>query len=366
MAPKVLILTGAPNNHSLDWDSDELLDNFLDPIARFCGLCNSSSPGATGKESGDESILDSAVWRSIPLEKTRLPTGFSQVHAFDGEYQGDQGFFSTLSATYETIDELPDREEESQAVLDQFYEHSLAVHDDIPSSQLPPESSSTNISSFYSTDGSLESSVAADNSSVRREDRTLGLGTAHLSDLEDIPNATYIRSITPQTMTSNLIVGVISIAEPRTVRTRWGTTKSLVELIVGDETKSGFSITFWLSQDSDMPTEQTLKTLRRQDIVLLRNVALSDFMNKVHGHSIRKGLTKIDLLYRRKLDIEDAGGFYSAKDLSSKKDPHHPQVLKTKRVREWVLNFVGEGRKDHVVMGKRVVRNWELPPADTQ
>lgn len=358
MPPRILILAGAPDSASLDWDPSGLLDELSDTIAQFVGL--QKPPKATTTDLPDESVLDTATWRSIPLERARLETGFSQVHEFDGYYQGSQGFF--------TMVETQGTDAASQSLLDEFYEHSLRVHDEIHSSQLPSGSFSTAMSSFDEStyDESCDASME-DTTATTFGNRTLGLGSAHLSDLEDLPNAGYLRSIVPQTMTVNLIVGVISVAEPRVVRTRWGTAKSLVELLVGDETKSGFSITFWLSHDSNAAADKALKSLRRQDIVLLRNVALSSFKEKVHGHSLRKNLTKIDLLYRRKLDDDDVGGFYTAKDLASRKR-NHPQMLKTQRVREWVLKFVGG---DTVRLGKRktrerALRSWELPPPDSQ
>ncbi|KAI1848973.1 hypothetical protein JX266_005401 [Neoarthrinium moseri] len=356
MPPKILVLAGAPDNKTLNWESTDLLGAFLEPLARFAGIYE--PPPSLTADAVDDSALDTAVWRSIPLERTKLRTGFSQLHEFEGQYQGNHDFFSTA--------DTQNTDAGSQSVRDDFYEHSLRVHD-IPSSQLPDETGSTAVSSFDTTyDDSREDSLQTTSFSTQG-DRTLGIGTSHLSDLEDLPNATYLKSISPQTMSVNLIVGVISVAEPRAVRTRWGTSKSLVELLVGDETKSGFSITFWLSQDSRSSTDQTLKSLRRQDIILLRNVALSDFMQKVHGHSLRKDLTKIDLLYRRKLDEGDIGGFYSTRDLASRRRTH-PQLLKTRRVRDWVLNFVGGGGTS---LGKRkekgkTVRSWEMPPPDTQ
>ncbi|KAI1454446.1 hypothetical protein F4805DRAFT_322270 [Annulohypoxylon moriforme] len=360
MVRKILILTGAPEHHKLDWKESNLVNHFLDPIAHFAGIPNvATSDEAVG------SALDVAVWRSIPLKKTTLPTGFSQLHQITSDYRGDGGFFTTFTASQESASSLTGTSQTSQEILDQFYDHSIAIHDDIPSSQLPTLSLSTDESSFNTTEERSTHLSTQSSSSSARQNRKFLPQSGHLSDLEDLPNGSYLQSISPQTMTVNLIVGIISVAEPRTVKTRWGTTKSLVELIVGDETKSGFSISFWLSVEFNESSAKILKELRRQDIVLLRNVALSVFMKKVHGHSLRKGLTKIDLLYRRKLDRSDQGGLYNARDVSSKK-PAHPQLLKTRKVREWVMNFVGGGTS----LGKRKqkgrpVRSWDMPPDDT-
>ncbi|KAI3324258.1 hypothetical protein HD806DRAFT_494544 [Xylariaceae sp. AK1471] len=363
MPRKVMIFAGAPEGHALDWTRSDLLNHFLDPIAIFARL--DASPESSLVERSFLSTPDPAVWRSIPLHRERLPTGFSQTHALAYPYQGTPEFFTTLSKSFDTTSDLSE-DELSQRILNQFYDHSLAIHGDIPSSQLPSTSSTTDDSSIGVTDDfSLEWSVQVDRSAADFRG-CRGTEVRHLSDLEDIPDAKYLLSIRPQTMTVNLIVGIISIAEPRTVRTRWGTTNSLVELLVGDETKSGFSVTLWMSPE---PSDINLlvQSLRRQDVVLLRNVALSVFMKKVHGHSLRKGLTKIDLLHRRRIDKDDKGGTYTMKDVSSTKAAP-PQLVKTRKVWEWFLHFVGDGGTS---LGKRKhngkpIRRWDMPPEDTQ
>lgn len=370
MGKKIVIFAGAPENSSLEWENVQLLDYFLGPLSTFSNQPDPSSLAAV--ETDPASTSDNALWRSIPLYKARLETGFSQVHQLGDMPYVDPQFFETASLSMETTSEMSSTDPMSQSILHDFYDHSLAIHDDIPSSQLPPGSYNTTTSSFNTTEGiSIDNSVEDVDSSSNHNESVLE--TAHLSDLEDIPNASYLQSISPQTMTVNIIVGIISIAEPRTVKTRWGSTKSLVELLVGDETKSGFTITFWLPSSSESKIrgnesqETVLRCLRRQDIILLRNVALGAFMKKVHGHSLRKGLTKVTLLHRKKLDREDLGGLYTTRKLSSKRS-NNPQLIKTKRVWEWTINFVGGGstslgkRKDN----GRSTRGWEIPPPDTQ
>ncbi|KAI0899158.1 hypothetical protein F4806DRAFT_456853 [Annulohypoxylon nitens] len=364
MVRKILILAGAPENHKLDWNESNLLNQFVDPVAKFVRLHKIASSEPANKL--QESTLDVAVWRSIPLKKTALPTGLSQLHQISPAYHGGEGFFSAFTASAEPTSGLTGSSGASQDILDQFYDHSLAIHDDIPSSQLPTLSLSTDDSSFETTEElSTRLSTQGSNSSARQQKKLIPQ-SGHLSDLEDLPNASYLQSISPQTMSVNLIVGIISIAEPRTVKTRWGATRSLVELLVGDDTKSGFSVSFWLSSEFDESSSKTLRELRRQDVILLRNVALSVFMKKVHGHSLRKGLTKVDLLFRRRLDRKDRGGLYNVKDVTSKK-PAHQQLLKARKVQEWVMNFVGGGE---TALGKRKqkgkpIRSWDMPPDDT-
>lgn len=369
---RILIIAGAPDNHTLCWKESDLLNQFLEPIANFAQLDGSLVDTATNIAPG--SVLDIPLWRSIPLERTTLPTGFSQLHQVGDSYRGSEGFFAALPVTSKSALDWTPADRTSQEIMNHFYDHSLDIHDnisaDISSSQLPSLSFSTDESSLATTEErSIRDSFQGNTSfsTVQRPSSTIH--SAHLSDLEDVPSASYLQSIAPQTMTVNLVVGIISIAEPRTVKTRWGSTKSLVELLVGDDTKSGFSITFWLSSEHNEPSTKTIRELRRQDIVLLRNVALSVFMKKVHGHSLRKGLTKVDLLHRRKLDRTDHGGLYSRKQVMSKTSAQ-PQLLKTRKVQEWVMNFVGGGGGG-TALGKRKqngkpIRSWDMPPEDTQ
>ncbi|KAI0100243.1 hypothetical protein GGR51DRAFT_532957 [Nemania sp. FL0031] len=364
MPRKVMIFAGAPEPDTLDWTAPNLLNHFLDPIASFARLETLPEPSLR-----DVSFLStpySAVWRSIPLHPERLRTGFSQTHSLAPIYQGSPEFFNTLSRSFGTTSDFSG-DETNEGVINQFYNHSIAIHGDIPSSQLPSTTSfTTDESSFDITDGLSEDRSFQVNDSFIEPNGPQEDEIQHLSDLEDLPDARYLLSISPQTMTVNIIVGIISIAEPRTVKTRWGATESLVELLVADETKSGFSITFWMSSK---PSEANtlVRSLRRQDIILLQNVALSVFMNKVHGHSLRRGHTKINLLHRKRLDRNDTGGVYSIREVSSTRKAT-PQLTKTRKVWEWLLHFVGDGG---TALGKRrhngkLIRRWDLPPEDTQ
>ncbi|KAI1436183.1 hypothetical protein GGR50DRAFT_652087 [Xylaria sp. CBS 124048] len=369
MPRKVIIYAGAPEGHSLDWTGSNLLNHFLDPIASFARLdASSSSPESPWGEISFLSTPDPAVWRSMPLRRAPLRTGFSQVHSLAPPYQGAPGFFTALPGSFDTTSGLSWDDRVSQRIIDQFYDHSLAIHRDLPSSsssQLRSSGLTTDDSSFDVTDDFQETSILEDDSTVEVRNCP-GNDVARLSNLEDVPDAKHLAAISPQTMTVNLIVGVISIAEPRTVKTRWGTTNSLVELLVGDETKSGFSVTFWMSS-TPSETNTLVRTLRRQDVLLLRNVGLGVFMKKVHGYSLRKGHTKIELLHRRRIDKDDKGGVYSMKDISSTKRAY-PQLVKARKVWEWLLHFVGDGGTS---LGKRkhngkLINRWDLPPDDTQ
>ncbi|KAI9745511.1 MAG: hypothetical protein M1818_001045 [Claussenomyces sp. TS43310] len=392
MPSDILFLTGAPESSTLDWSNTSLLDGFSDPVARFTGtlqrelsLVHEFQPGEPGHPS----------WRYIDLVRHHLTTGHSQGHGYEYEYHGDAGFFAT--AYYSTssgscnaerygIDQRHPSGESAEEILSQFYEHSFAVHEDLASSQ---------IHSRLSTQGELLSQSGAES---RREDKMTSFTSGnpdpflqdatispklsipaggHLSDLEDIPNASYLHKIQPQTMTVNLIVGIISISTPRSIRTRRGADVQIVELLVGDDTKSGFGVTFWLGQspkpnrapNADARLPDVLSSLRPQDVVLIQNMALSTFREKVHGQSLRKERTRLHLLYRNRISRADSGGCYRLEDLQvarSKEREVHPQIKKTMRVREWVLEFVGAKAVRVTRDGNGVEIAKETLPPDTQ
>lgn len=421
MASKILIYAGAPESHALNWQSDGLLSDFQEPIAQFAAVGRRKRPGedATTIKS---SAAEYPAWRSLSLEKGQLHTGFSQPNSFGYEFgrPGSQlvaapDFFNTASLGASGGVEWDDHEggggQGQRELLSQFYEHSLAIHEgESPSSQLllpcsavqsqatdPGDEATSFLTNNDETTTSFLSGYAGDNTTTyldngdtttmnnEEEDTTIPPGPAreplrfhgagaqhqHLSDLEDIPSAAYLTKIQPQTVTCNLIVGIISISPPRTIKTRWGTEQQLVEVLVGDETKAGFAITFWLpSGSSSSATRQTrreaaeseknssrnvLEGLRNRDVVLIQNVALNVFSKKVYGSSLRGNYTKVHLMYRARLDAEDVGGYYGPSDVSLSRRGEsirgasdgsamsHPQLDKTRRVWDWVLRFVGGG-----------------------
>lgn len=410
---RLIILTGAPEFDRLDWSASGLLDSFQDSIAAFALLPKQAKQVVSSMPGHDTSLLDLAVWRSIPLQRAHVPTGFSQQHDphIVSRYPTSADFLTTAGISFEAASQClsqEDNESQESRLLAEWYEHSLAQHDDLGSSQLVPHNS-------QNPEGGYETSLATDSDYYKsisitsdegdttlpadedqNDDTTIVVKTPlrvgpqraadHLSDLEDIPPARYLTSIQPQTMTVTLIVGIISIAAPHTVETRFGTTRTLVEVLVGDETKSGFSVTFWLSAAAAESGAGPLAGLRAQDIVLMRHVALNVFRGRVYGGSLPRGMTAVHLLHRRRrLGAGDAGGHYSGADLAraggARAGRLHPQLDKTRRVRDWVLKFVGGGgggggvpasgkggdgrrRSARVRNGKQraAPRDWNQPP----
>ena len=342
---KTILLTGAPLSTSLDWREDTLCAS-LEP-------CYSQGDKQPYTSDLKVDILPNVpAWRTVQLEGNHLSIGLIKASKADEEPElTDEASFVT-SGQVSFISSSPEESFQVSSyvqneLLSQYYEHSFAVHEEIPSSQIVSSDSPTT-SSFSTSyeDTSLLSSSSASFAFGNRVPRA-GLAFGRVIDLRDMPNATYIRSIEPQTMTINLIVGIISISQPRLIITRKGGRRvDLTEMLVGDDTKAGFGINFWLhpqtvsSEGCDMRSAVT--KLRPQDIVLLRNVALGSFRGKVYGQSLRKNTTTLDLLYRSPLDVNDPQGFYSARELEgeSAQDTHTAKVA---NVKQWVMTFVGGG-----------------------
>lgn len=348
---RVVFLTGAPLPSSLQWTDEE--------------LCAPLQPGFLERnpvESTERSSTKDKApsWRFLPLSKPHLPTGLTQLsrenhpaNAYD--YINEESSFLTtteLSSFSGDPNDYPNErsqgsDSDKEDVFTQYYEHSFAVHENIPSSQLVgaesfDESFTTEPESFSASSQSLNTAGQLTRSR---------LTSCHLSDLKDMPNAAYLGSITPQTMTVDLVVGIISISQPRSIKTRkGGHLVELVEMLVGDDSKAGFGINIWLPppqervhsallQDHDLRTQ--ILQLRPQDVVLARTVALSSFRGKVYGQSLRRGMTTLDLLYRNAVDGDDARGAYCAAELEQDIADDEPQVRKVRSVRDWVMRFVG-------------------------
>ncbi|PSR76632.1 hypothetical protein BD289DRAFT_378536 [Coniella lustricola] len=392
MTGRVLVLTGAPESHRLDWTSTGLLSTFQPAVASFLAWTSSSSTSATPDfpSNAHTLLVHCAVWRSLAPRSAHIHTGFSQQHHLDfvAAYPSSADFFTTTSFSTHGRNAGPTAD---ARLLHKFYVHSLAKHNDILTSQLvtvpqsqqqqehstlaPQESSQGN------SGDNLDATSHANASSLLKTLRAppaWATRVGHLSNLCDIPSAAYLTSIMPSTMTVSLIAGIISIAAPRTVTTRYGTTKTLVEVLVGDETKSGFSITFWLAGaqvGARSAVDEVLAMLRNQDVVLLENVALNVFGKKVYGSSLRRDMTKLHLLYRVPAATEGhQTGHNSHTDLARAGKVQFgqadPLLDKTRRVRAWVLRFVAQKPGLHATAeedlgrhnAKPGPREWNLPP----
>lgn len=379
---KVIFLTGAPLANSLQWD-DDVLSAPLEESFRE----HPKSPQVTPL-----STHAGPVWRCLPMEQNQIYAGYVPPLGAD---QPDDEFdyvedeipllsstdLSTVSAEPHTDlsqSLLSTQQSEEEELRSQFYEESYAIHETQSASYITehPSSNATTLSSSFEAT-QTPSHFNPPQYNARKELARTRLLTTPLTNLKTLPKATYLQSITPQTVTINLVVGIISILPPREITTRRDRrrTVNLVEILIGDDHRAGFVINIWLPNPYHLDTTDDLQnvvtTLRPRDIVLIRNCALTSFQGKVYGQSLRRGMTTIDLLYRDVVDATDVPGAYSAQELremtgvgvgtetgegagaeaetetregvgtETGTGTESSPVLKLTRVKQWVMNFVG-------------------------
>lgn len=405
---RLIFLTGAPDSKFLDWNETGLLSTatYMYHMKKYLADGGTSADAEIPKLPGDIYQLSwleqptelQIAWRRLPLQPEHLPTGLSQ----ETQWQTSSADAPTCSeettqripvdqeASFLTSSDLsvalPTNENHTTAgtvqsgdgsfgstddeLLSQFYEHFLAVHQDLASSQIVSEQTDSNgrMASDSNATSRVERASGTINDTSLQFSESSSLVQSpipkpvigRVMDLADIPSASYLESIIPQTMTVNLIVGVIDIGTDRVVRIRrTGQEMCIVELLVGDETKAGFAINLWLpppaqqktpagkkhpEEDGDHDLVSTLCTLRPHDVILARNVALSSFHGRVFGQSLRKGVTRLQLLHRRQPLASQVGlrknyGVYHPSELASMTDDD-PYPSKVRCVRDWLLEFV--------------------------
>lgn len=300
--PKLLILAGAPSASSLNW-SLPLHDTFTRPISSLLDPDPASTSPASSPSTSPSSL---PAWRSVPLVKAPLKTGFTQrSQSSDAplpSFLNPQFFPSQDSQSFE--DDLD--EEFDEQTLSQFYDDSIVAHD----SYLDDTSFSDHSYSEYSFAPSLEPGVAAPP-----------------TDLSEL------RPSHPDSRPLTLLVGIISLSE-KTVMTRFGE-RDVVEALVGDDTRSAFQLTFWLGAPGTTSALSTsVSSLRIGDVVLVQGVAVGVFKGRVYGQSVRGGMgTRVYLLFRE--SGNDMTGHYSWGDMVGRGEVH-PQLGKTRRVRKWM------------------------------
>lgn len=405
---RTIILAGAPEANSLKYDEKSLL-----PVQHLEHTTSRTSMDSTGGSDSDASLTmtkpSMPKWRRLEMERLKMrpilpkldieqapkdidmsaPAEFLDSNELVAQDLLTESNGSDVSAedSRPSQDSRSSREyePESQALAD-FYDHSFSIYEAIPSSQIESQSSITPGTPIYESSEEMFPEQPSTPGGIIRTSSQRRLSQAPkpktLSNLNQIPGAAFLNSIHPQTKTVNLIVGVIQIAPSRIVTTggKFGRPRQmeLVELLVGDETKTGFSITMWLPREmhvnwkdgaqekpegSRSLLRRSIKAVQIRDVVLIQNVALSFFRGKVHGQSLRGDVTKIDTLFRKKIGEEEQAGCYTVQNLrmATGKDQ---QILKVKRVRDWLLDFIGEAPSEGVT--KKKGRRARMMPDDTQ
>lgn len=354
----MLLLTGAPDATRLQWTEHDLTVPLLPAFQQVSLFPQQRQLDCSDQEPN---------WRSVPLQRQHLPSGFTQPSRdldrsrllghgdprLDAD--GEEESASCLSVNRSSAGGIE--------VISQYYEHSFALHQHTPPSQVLVASAHDSVVSTSSTDASA---------SAARPRPISG----PLTDLKDLPTVPYLQSINPQTMTVNLIVGIISVGEPRQIRSRrGGHALELIELLVGDETDAGFAINIWLPSVPSVPApapappsllRKAVRALRPRDILLVRNLALASFRGVVYGQSLRRDVTKLDLLYRHPLvDRSDRRGVYRASDLASPSSTD-PWIVKTGLVHRWTVDCVYVPDAGYHGRGGRKERIQNILPPDAQ
>jgi hypothetical protein len=365
--PKIIIFAGAPKADSLNWDTP-LHDSFIPPISDFVGLEDASS----ASEQLSDSQPQYPQWRSLPLAKHQLlQTGLTQQPDYflrPTHFNPSDNFFTSIpTGGYTEASEVEEEgeeeeEEEEEEVRSQFYEHSLALHE----TSHPDEASLTTDTSTSS--GQFQSFQYSPAPSLDP------IGTScRLTNLSSIPHPGKLPNPKSAPTIISIMVGILSLTS-HTATTRFGP-RPIIELLVGDETRSsGFQVTFWLPPPTNPGQSllgKSLAGLRRGDVILVHGMQLGVFRDRVFGQSVRAGEqgygTRVHLMYRGQdpfsanleegKDEEERRGHYTLKDLAVK-GAVHPQLEKTKRVRMWVLEYLG--------VRETLRKGWDVPPQDTQ
>ena len=305
---------------------------------------------------------------SPPGSWLKAPVSF---HEDSGEAEADKSYLTVTgsfypSQSFQSVDDATEKTEE-----DDFIEKSFALHDEIHTSQL------TASSSYPASDDEAES--VASSRRNQPSDR-LGLTVPHLTDISKLPSAAHILHIIPQTVTVDLIVGVIAIHPIRRVTIRKTNRETdLAEVLFGDETTAGFSVTFWVkpesprrkpksavtaSEDTEDAMRREVQTLRVGDIALVRNVALSQFRGKVHGQSLGRRQpkasarwgTSVSLIWRPGVSRDNLEVFSTGlKDTGDTEAGKRSHLLAAKvtRVRDWARHFIAPPDRDWQYKRKR-------------
>lgn len=350
--PRLIVLTGAPLSSSLRWGDDGLSA----PLQE----CFADTPNKQ-KPTLSSITISEPVWRSLSLDREHLPTGFTQLTRADditvenNDPMDEDSFLTSMEFTHalskEDSGQLSATTHLNDDIISQYYEHSYAIHEDASFAHaVDPDSDCENSLSTSFEECSISFETNATPTPKNQLIKTR-LASSVLTELNHIPNASYLRSITPQTMTVNLVVGIISIPPPRIITTRrGGRNVELVEMLVGDNTAAGFRINIWLpsSENADRKASQSqdlqhaVSQLRPRDVILVRNIALSSYGGKVYGQSLMRNMTTMNLLYRDLFDVTDEQGAFGVHDLK-RESVDNTQIAKVGKVRQWVMEFVGVG-----------------------
>ena len=307
------MLNGAPLCAQLDFSADALIDP-MDCDEEHSHFLRGVVATRSSREEDESSAQ--TKWRCLADAHTHLRTGWSQpCLPGGGIYEGDSNFSFTvpnLERSFDYVeqntrfDDTTNTLDDTTIAVDNFLQHSLLLHDTLLSSQIALDAGADNSftsSSFLSTSFA---SVSTEISSPIKEEGIPTISnlasTLNVTALSSLPSAQLIRSIYPQTPTRNIVCVLTSQPEHREVIVRNGGYRMhIYEIIVADDTKVGFKVSFWFrppkqnTHAQDRGQESLRETLQRAkvgDILLLHNVVLNVFRDGVYGQSLNPSITR--------------------------------------------------------------------------
>ena len=336
-----MFLTGAPVAMQLNWSEVNLVSNFLAAGRRILEL-ESEEPPSILPSSQSTGISN---WRRVPLDTKTF-------------YESPAISRKTVQSTEYLPFDHRDFLEHSYAVLDELQSSQIAPHGSIGDEEETTFVTSTSFSTTISDDTNLSGNISHFSSSAPHTSARQAIQiSGPLTDIRSIPNAHVLETLRPQTMTVNLVAGIISISPAKTVNVRRGNyAMDVVEILVGDDTKAGFGISTWLAPVNPQSMlmdeiRHSLQALRPGDVVLVERLALSTFRDQVFGQSLNRKSTK------------NTTRFMALATHSATLQDGIPSSItnKIQRVHDWVSSYVGPGRKrrtelDQATVGKRTAR----------
>ncbi|KAF7194526.1 hypothetical protein HII31_04032 [Pseudocercospora fuligena] len=356
-AETVIFLTGAPDASTLSWNETDLPSHFNLRHRRFLQAADEDQTTQDSLALATQSL---ARWREVEINGQNHPSDEARARKTEPE--------ATQFLSFQDDSNNEDAEHRD------FLERSLFALQNLDSSQIAVPEDTVYDETTYVTGGSFNTTLSTGLSYQTTTSSASENGEQHIvpfngpvTDLRRIPNARHLESIHPQTMTINVLAGVIAVQPTRTVQLRKRSGEmDIVEVVVGDETKAGFNISFWLppvdsqahkSSASKGQLRDVLQGLRSGDVVLVTHIALGEFKNNVFGQSLSKRITRNNT---------------AVVVLSSNVTGLSPPLMaKLNRVRDWSSHFVG--RKDakragspDITLGVVSKKAKHLLPPDTQ
>lgn len=372
-------LNGAPLCKHLDFSPETLLGP--EAAVQYLNDHTFSSPASD--------TTTSLKWRHLPPRDTRLHTGWSQPYLPQGPFPGSQPNLSfSIPSVGDATGFTPEDTTDIDATIsyqDQpfdntgFVEHSLNFHDTLLSSQV---ATNEDVDGTFSSTSFFSTSFETASTEIEREELDSQEpivnvpATIRLTPLGSLPSAACLRSISPQTPTPNIVcVLAAPLTEKEVLVRKSGYKMNLRELTVADDTKSDFIVSFWRrpsnKQDAENPITQALDRVQVGDVLLLRNIALNTFRDKVYGQSLNPFISRA----RTTVDVLTNDACISTRQLAALPAPVAAAVT---RLRKWANLHIapsaawsrkrkggGESNQPAKRAAGNVCVHYEILPPDT-